>query len=75
VGDERKGWERFARLWLADRSGYASDSETDLALCSMPTFWARPGEERIASLFVRSGLNRERWDREDYRQRTISRAL
>jgi putative DNA primase/helicase len=67
--------EGFARLWAGDRSGYASDSEADLALCSMLAFWVGRDEERIASLFARSGLNREKWSRKDYRRRTISRAL
>ncbi len=66
---------RFAALWAGDRSGYASDSEADLALCSMLAFWVGPDEERIASLFSRSGLMREKWNREDYRRRTVSRAL
>ncbi|MDX5895288.1 DUF3987 domain-containing protein [Rubrobacter radiotolerans] len=70
-----KGGERFARLWAGDRSGYASDSEADLALCSMLAFWVGPDEDRIASLFARSGLVREKWGREDYRRRTIARAL
>ncbi|MEW6635612.1 MAG: DUF3987 domain-containing protein [Actinomycetota bacterium] len=67
--------EHFARLWAGDRSGYASDSEADLALCSMLAFWTGPDEERIASLFSRSGLVREKWSREDYRRRTVARAL
>lgn len=67
--------ERFAALWSGDRTGYASDSEADLALCSMLAFWTGPGEERIASLFARSGLMREKWNRQDYRRRTIARAL
>jgi len=66
---------RFAALWAGDRSGYASDSEADLALCSMLAFWVGPDETRISSLFSRSGLMREKWDREDYRRRTISRAI
>jgi hypothetical protein len=67
--------ERFARLWAGDRSGYASDSEADLALCSMLAFWVGSDEDRIASLFARSGLDREKWSREDYRRRTIYRAI
>ncbi|BBL79462.1 hypothetical protein RxyAA322_13160 [Rubrobacter xylanophilus] len=67
--------ERFSRLWVGDSSGYPSDSEADLALCSMLAFWVGPDEDRIASLFSRSGLAREKWDRKDYRRRTISRAL
>ncbi|MBX6763932.1 MAG: DUF3987 domain-containing protein [Rubrobacteraceae bacterium] len=71
----RRSGERFSRLWAGDRSGYPSDSEADLALCSMLAFWVGPDEDRIASLFSRSGLYREKWDREDYRRRTIARAL
>jgi hypothetical protein len=70
-----RGGERFARLWSGDRSGYESASEADLALCSMLAFWTGPDEGRIASLFARSGLAREKWNRADYRHRTISRAL
>jgi putative DNA primase/helicase len=70
----RRG-ERFARLWAGDRSGYASESEADLALCSMLAFWVGDDHERIASLVARSGLNREKWNREDYRSLTISRAI
>jgi hypothetical protein len=66
---------RFSALWAGDRSGYTSDSEADLALCSMLAFWVGPDEARISSLFSRSGLMREKWDREDYRRRTISRAI
>jgi putative DNA primase/helicase len=66
---------KFARLWTGDRSGYASDSEADLALCSMLAFWTGPDEERISSLVAKSGLAREKWNREDYRRRTIVRAL
>ena len=56
--------ERFASLWTGNHSGYASDSEADLALCSMLAFWTGPDEERIASLFAKSGLAREKWNRE-----------
>ena len=66
---------RFSALWAGDRSGYTSDSEADLALCSMLAFWVGPDEARISSLFSCSGLMREKWNREDYRQRTIARAL
>ncbi len=67
--------ERFAKLWSGDRTGYASDSEADLALCSMLAFWTGPDEDRIAFLVARSGLARDKWNREDYRHRTITRAL
>jgi putative DNA primase/helicase len=67
--------ERFSRLWSGDANGYGSRSEADLALCGMLAFWTGPDPARIDGLFRRSGLNREKWDREDYRNRTISEAL
>ncbi len=67
--------QKFARLWMGDRTGYTSDSEADLALCSMLAFWTGPDEDRIAALVARSSLAREKWNREDYRRRTIARAV
>jgi primase-polymerase (primpol)-like protein len=49
---------RFAALLAGDRSGYTSDSEADLALCSMLAFWVGPDETRISSLCRRSGSSR-----------------
>lgn len=69
------GGQKFAALWMGDRSGYASDSEADLALCSLLAFWVGPDERRIASFFARSGLMRGKWNRQDYRSRTIQKAL
>src|SRR5215208_3150729 len=67
--------EKFRRLWAGDISGYASGSEADQALCSLIAFWAGPDPRRIDALFRQSGLYREKWEREDYRDRTISKAL
>jgi putative DNA primase/helicase len=72
--------ERFRRLWAGDTSGYEHDdneghSEADLALCSILAFWTGPDPERIDALFHQSGLYREKWERADYRERTIARAL
>jgi primase-polymerase (primpol)-like protein len=68
--------EKFRRLWAGDTSGYASDSEADLALCSILAFWAGPDEERIDRLFRHSALCRKKWTRRaDYRERTIRQAL
>ncbi|MDP9475869.1 MAG: phage/plasmid primase, P4 family [Actinomycetota bacterium] len=68
-----KNGERFARLFAGDRSGYDSDSEADLALCSMLDFWTED-EHQLDRLFRRSGLYREKWERADYRERTIRKA-
>src|SRR5215218_2755735 len=68
--------EKFRRLWAGDTSGYTSTSEADAALCSLLSFWTGPDDGRIDNLFRRSGLCREKWmGREDYRKKTIARAL
>jgi hypothetical protein len=67
--------ERFSRLWSGDTSGYGSHSEADLALCGMLAFWAGGDDARIDTLFRQSGLYRKKWDRKDYRDRTITEAL
>src|SRR5829696_6313724 len=64
--------ERFSRLWSGDVSGYTSHSEADLALCGMLAFWTGGDAARVDSLFRQSGLYREKWDRNDYRNRTIA---
>jgi hypothetical protein len=67
--------ERFSRLWSGDTGDYGSHSEADLALCGMLAFWTGGDATRIDSLFRQSGLYRKKWDREDYRNRTITEAL
>jgi hypothetical protein len=67
--------EGFARLWAGDTSGYGSHSEADLVLCGMLAFWTGGDTARIDALFRQSGLYRKKWDREDYRNRTIVEAL
>jgi putative DNA primase/helicase len=66
---------RFSRLWNGDTSGYGSPSEADLALCGMLAFWTGGDATRIDTLFRQSGLYRKKWDRNDYRNRTIREAL
>ena len=66
---------KFAALWAGDTSAYASPSEADLALCSLLAFWTGPDPARIDRLFRESRLYREKWERQDYRDRTITKAL
>ena len=70
-----KNGSKFERLWNGDSSGYLSHSEADLALCSMLAFWTGPDAGRIDQLFRQSGLMRKKWERGDYRNRTINGAL
>lgn len=71
--------DRFARLWNGDNSAYPSQSEADLALCSMLAFWTSGDGAQIDRMFRDSGLYRPKWDeaRGDltYGQRTIVKAL
>jgi len=63
----------FARLW---EGGYPEDdSAGDLALCSHLGFWCGGDAARIDALFRRSGRYRPKWERPDYRERTIGKAL
>jgi len=72
---EAENGEKFRRLWNGDKSDYASGSEADQALCSLLAFWTGPEPERIDALFRQTGLYRKKWDRADYRNRTISKSL
>jgi P4 family phage/plasmid primase-like protien len=74
VAFQAKNGDRIHRLWEGDISGYASRSEADLALARHLAFYVRT-PERIDHLFRRSGLFRSKWDRDDYRGRTIQKAL
>lgn len=67
---------KFAALYDAgDVSPYSGNaSEADLALLSLMTFYTQdPGQ--LDRLFRGSRLYRAKWEREDYRALTISRAL
>jgi len=68
--------DKFRKLWEGDTSTHdGDDSAADLALCSILAFWTENNESRIDSLFRQSRLYREKWDRQDYRERTIKAAI
>jgi len=67
---------KFSRLWNGQWEGdYASQSEADLALCVKLSFWTNRDATRIDALFRRSGLMRAKWNRTDYRELTIAKAV
>jgi hypothetical protein len=73
-----KNGAQFAQLY--DRgdwksSGLSSQSEADLALASRLSFWTGRDRARVDQLFRQSGLMREKWERDDYRSRTLDEAL
>lgn len=65
---------KFLSLMSGSIEGYPSHSEADLALCQIIAFvTSEPAQ--IDSIFRRSKLYREKWDREDYGNGTIKMAL
>jgi len=76
-----KNGEKFARLWNGNTSGYESQSEADMALCSLLAFWTGGDTGRVARLFRESGLIREKWDEvhfsdgSTYGEKTVKRAV
>jgi putative DNA primase/helicase len=67
----------FARLFYGgDTSLNGGDqSAADLALCNHLAFWCGPDSDRIYRLVKRSKLYDDKWDRDDYAQRTIAKAI
>lgn len=58
-----------------DMEKYGNDhSAADMALCGILAFWTDRDPERMDSLFRKSALMRDKWDRDDYRNQTITAA-
>jgi hypothetical protein len=67
---------KFARLWNGQwENEYPSQSEADFALCMKLAFWTNRDAGRADQLFRRSALMREKWNRQDYREATIAKAI
>jgi hypothetical protein len=66
----------FTRLWNGNRNGHGSQSEADLALCSMLYFASGGSRADVERLFGQSTFGaRDKWQkRADYRQRTLDLA-
>lgn len=56
-----KQGEKFSALWYGDASAYGSQSEADLALCTILAFWCGGDTEQMDRLFRQSDLMREKW--------------
>lgn len=66
----------FTALWNGDTSAYGGDeSRADLALCMHLAFWTGRDTVRMDRLFRQSGRYRQKWERPDYRERTLRRAI
>ncbi len=58
-------------IWQGD----TSHSEADLALCGLLAFWFQCDKDRMDRVFRQSRLYRKKWDREDYRNDTLDKAI
>jgi hypothetical protein len=79
--------DKFTKLWNGREEdlielGYtdpqktkADHSSADLALCDLLAFWTRRDAERIDTLFRQSKLMRPKWERDSYREPTITKAI
>ncbi len=67
---------KFSKLSAGNWKGdYSSQSEADLAYCGTLAFWFGQDKERMDRVFRQSGLYRDKWDREDYRNGTLDKAI
>jgi putative DNA primase/helicase len=70
-----KQGDKFEQLWKGDTSLHqGDDSAADQALCNILAFWTQRNRAQIDRLFRASGLFRQKWERADYREATLSRA-
>ena len=73
---KQKNGEKFCKLFdEGDFSDYGSQSEADLALCSMIAFRVGDDPDAIGQIFRQSALYREKWEREDYREDTLAKGI
>ncbi len=72
----QKNGAKFQKLYDdGDFSDYGSHSEADFALCCMIAFRVGNNPDLIDTIFRKSALYRDKWERDDYREATISLAI
>ncbi|HDR3902064.1 TPA: DNA primase [Bacillus cereus] len=75
IGFRAKNGQKFKDLYSGNWSNYGSQSEADQALCNLIAFYTQDPEQ-IDRIFTGSGLYRnDKWERQDYKERTIQYAL
>ena len=73
--------DKFERLFKGDIADYSSQSEGDLALCSILAFWTARNNSLIDKVFRQSALFRQKWDDKHfsdgttYGQSTINKSI
>lgn len=74
VATRARNGQKFLSLMAGNISGYPSQSDADLALCSILAFYTQDVAQ-IERIFSGSGLCREKWNRADYRKSTVEKAI
>lgn len=70
-----KSGKKFLRLFRGISSDYSSPSEADLALCTILAFWTGGDYAKMDRLFQASDRKRPKWNREDYKYETLTKAI
>lgn len=71
---ERRAGKKFRDFMNGDISGYPSASEADLAFCNLIVFYT-DDPEQVLRIVQKSGMDRDKWSRADYAERTIKTAF
>lgn len=58
-----QGGDKFSALYHGDISGYPSQSEADMAFCSILAFWCGGDTDLMDRIYRSSALMRDKWDR------------
>ena len=67
--------EKFRKLHGGDRSDYKTGSEADLAYFAILAFWCGGDTEQMMRIAGESELYRAKWDRTDYLEGTVRKAV
>ena len=69
---KQKNGDKFGKIFdYGEWDGVTDHSKLDAALCALIAFCTGDNPELIDAVFRKSALYREKWERDDYRNRTI----
>lgn len=74
AADSQQG-PKFRALFKGSDLDYASTSEADMAFCCLLAFWTGGDYRKMDRIFRASGRMRDKWEREEYRYDTLTKAI
>ena len=75
LAKEASNGQKFLQLHKNMATNHASSSEADLAYCEILAFWTGGDYEKMDKIFQASERMRTKWDRQDYRHDTLTKAI